>query len=623
MKQMIDTYRGVVKGTSSGWMISLLVHIGIGILATSVFLVVQKREEPAIFMPAVVRPPIELELIKPQINIKEAAKPVRQFTRITVPRDSLDRPQVVVPKLEGGGGGMSLGEFKVDFGDVDTEQSLVGDDFGTGFGFEGTFYDFKRDRQGRTLIMDPHQFVAEIARFVRYDWKTSKLSRFYQSPKKLHAECFMVPPVKSSVAPAAFDEADTLGYCWLAHYKGKLTYHEEITFRFWGHGDDVMMVRVGGEEVLVACWPGSTWSPQEILTSAAGGWQSSSSKTRTYTLGNNKAVVGDWITLKKGEPLDMEVIIGEVPGGTFCSMLTVEVQGADYELNREQAPILPMFKTSEPSRDLKDRIYESLTFDQVALTGGPVFRDIPPAKQTVTEVQPLEIEVETPEAPQPHLWTSVAGEIFEADFVGVIGDSVVLKSPRGKQIRLQLAQLTSSDRNYVGLAEPPTFNCSVTKQSSQRIIKTTPYLNEIPPKLLDYTFGAKIRQTSARAYEHRVDAELFVFGQQRIDDRKYVLLDYQTSSFVPGKENKRSHVFKGTPVELMSYDTDQPRGTKYSDYLLILTDERGEVILQQASANWLFPNLGNLRKLQVGNFLDDTCARVYPTGPGPKSLYPN
>ena len=143
----------------------------------------------------------------------------------------------------------------------------------------------------------------------------------------------------------------------------------------------------------------------------------------------------------------------------------------------------------------------------------------------------------------------------------------------------------------------------------------------MPPKLLDYTFGAKIRQTSARAYNHTVQAELFVFGQQRIDDRKYILLDHQTSSFVPGKENERALTFKGKPVELMSYDTAQPRGRKYADYLLVLTDERGEQIHQSSSANWAYPNLENLRRLKVGDFMDQTCKRVYPTGPGPKSLY--
>ena len=63
------------------------------------------------------------------------------------------------------------------------------------------------------------------------------------------------------------------------------------------------------------------------------------------------------VELKAGEALDMEMIIGEVPGGAFCSYLLVEVDGVDYERNRQGAPILPVFKTGELSRDYLDMIY--------------------------------------------------------------------------------------------------------------------------------------------------------------------------------------------------------------------------------------------------------------------------
>jgi hypothetical protein len=619
MKALVQNYRGVVKGMSSGWIVSLLVHLGLVLLATSIILVVKKEDPPIVYRPVTIREPVKMDIVRPQVKIKQTSSPARHVTPITVAKNSLDHPQVEVPDL-----GTSLGDtgidVTVDFGELDLTSSLVGDSIGTGFGFVGTFYDFKRDRSGRTVPMNPNQFVAEVAGFIRGDWRMSKLARFYRSPKQLYAGCFMVPPVKSSVAPAAFGEADTVGYCWLAHYKGQLVYHDDITFRFWGQGDDILAVRVDGKEVLVASWPGGSWSTQESLTSAAGGWQSSSPNTKTYTLGNNTAVVGDWITLKKGKPLDMEVIIGEVPGGTFCSMLTVEVQGEGYELNREQAPILPMFKTAEPSRDLKDRIYESLTYDHAAVTGGPVFRDIPPSESAEPEFQSLEPTIEAEVSPF-RIWNRMDDSVVEGEFVSRMGDQVVLKDTVGQTIRIPFAELSSNDRKFVELSNPPEFNCSFTKQSSQRIIETTPYLNEIPPKLLDYTFRAKMKQTSARAYPHAIHAELFVLGQQRIDDRKFVLLDHQVSSFIPDSENGRSHVFKGEPVELMSYDTTEPHGQKYSDYLLVLTDERGEIIQQNSSANWLFPNLGKLRKLSAGNFLDKTGERVYPTGPGPKSLY--
>ncbi len=619
MRPLVQAHRGVVRGASSGWMVSILVHLGIGAVAASVYLIVPKAEPP-VFQAVQLPERIEMDLVKPVVNINRTPKPTRQANPITVERQAVEQPVFQVPDLE-----MGQEMPTLDFGDaltgLDDRPTSIGDKINSGFGFEGTFYDFKRDRKGRAVIMDPHQFVAEVASFVRSGWKTSKWSRYYRSPNTLYAECFMVPPVRSSVAPAAFEEYDTVGYCWLAHYKGQLVYHEDITFRFRGHGDDILAVRVNGEEVLVACWPGSTWSPQEIITSAAGGWQSPSPQSRTYTLGNNSAVVGDWITLKANQPLDMEVIIGEVPGGTFCSMLTVEVQGVDYERNRQQGPVLPVFKTTALSRDLKDWIREWLTLDHAALEGGPVFQDIPPKERTEPGFQTLEIPAPAPETePAMRCW-NIRGRTVEAELVTVIGGRAVLKGARGKQIRVPLEELTFQDRNAVELAQPPEFSLTFTKQSAQRIIETTPYLNEVPPKILDYTFGAKIRQTTAREYAHAVTAELFVIGRQRIDDRKFILLDRLSSTFVPGAENDRSHSFKGRPVELMSYDTTQPLGRKYSDYLLVLTDERGEIIQHSSSANWLFPNLGKLRRLQIGHFMDRTCTRVYPTGPGPRSLY--
>lgn len=56
----------------------------------------------------------------------------------------------------------------------------------------------------------------------------------------------------------------------------------------------------------------------------------------------------------------MEVLIGEEPGGVFCAMLVVEVEGVDYPMNKFGGPIHPIFKTAEPSPDLIDAIYYNL-----------------------------------------------------------------------------------------------------------------------------------------------------------------------------------------------------------------------------------------------------------------------
>ncbi len=91
-------------------------------------------------------------------------------------------------------------------------------------------------------------------------------------------------------------------------------------------------------------------------------------------MGNNRAVVGDWITLKAGVPRKMEVLLGD-NGGEACAMLAVEVKGVEYERNRQGGPILPAFKTSEPSHNLLDSIYKDLPVGEICLTNGPVFSD--------------------------------------------------------------------------------------------------------------------------------------------------------------------------------------------------------------------------------------------------------
>ena len=137
------------------------------------------------------------------------------------------------------------------------------------------------------------------------------------------------------------------------------------------------------------------------------------------------------------------------------------------------------------------------------------------------------------------------------------------------------------------------------------------------PRILDYVFGVKMKQTSAGFYGHELTVEYFAIGVQYHDDRKFKLLDRRSSTFTPGKENEYSHQFHGDrPVELVStQQLGQPSGIKYKGYLVTVTDERGVIIQHRASNPWLFDNLENLKKIPVGAFIDKTCKRVYPTGP--------
>jgi hypothetical protein len=496
------------------------------------------------------------------------------------------------------------------------QVTLFGGGQTIGNDFVGTFYDFKRDRRGKPMAMDPSEFVDELTKFVGGGWKTSRLAKYYRSPKKLYATAFMIPPVRSSVAPSAFDEADTIGFAWMAHYKGQLVYPEDIKFRFWGHGDDVMVVRVDGEVVLNACWPEGQWGSYGI----GGTWISSAKNDFRFYLGNNLSRGGDWIELKAGEPVDMELILGEVPGGAFCSMLTVEVEGQEYERNSQGGPILPIFKTTEPSTDLMDAIYRNMVVSEASVTNGPVFRDyvLKPRTNQVVEAEAVAevVEEKTPES-KMRIWTMGSGKQFEAEYISVVGDKVAVKTVKGKQQKIPLAQLVPEDLEYIELENPPEFNMTFTKSSAVRQIETTPHLNEDPPRVNDLTFGVKMKQTSARLYNHELSVEFFAIAKEFIGDA-YILVDRQTSTFTPTKENKQSHVFTGEEVEFMEYVLDGVRrGKKYAENLVIVSDKRGKVIQYSASSPWLWENIENLKQIPVGRFMDKNCIRIHPTSPKP------
>jgi hypothetical protein len=344
----------------------------------------------------------------------------------------------------------------------------------------------------------------------------------------------------------------------------------------------------------------------------------------TYSVGcyGNRAVIGDWITLEPGAPKDMEVIIGEVPGGAFCSMLLVEVEGVEYERNRQNMPILPIFKTMEPSLDLIDAIGEHLTPDEASITGGPIFCDY--ASYSASGAENEEVEGETAKEPEPdsaeestmRQWASTSGKTIDAEYLSLVGNNAILRNVKGKQLKIPVGQLSPEDQEYLELANPPRLNIDFIKRSSQRQVKVTPYLPEVPPRVFNYEFGVKVKQISSGAYNHELTVEYFALGQQYLDDQKYKLLDRNSDTFTLSATNNLSHRFSGKPVELTAYEFHgSNRGLKYAENLVVVTDKRGEIIQHSSSGKWIFEHLEELRALPVGAFLDDTGKRVHPTGP--------
>jgi hypothetical protein len=612
--------KGIVKGAPSGLVISLLVHAAAFMIAglLVVFSVVKKEEISFVPPPSIERPKMRLK--KPKVKVKKTAKPASP-TRIMAKVNKADMPDIQLPELGGAGNGFGgIGGLGDGFGLMPDlgEMTLFGGGVSIGNDFVGTFYDMKRGRQGRTIPYARDTFKHVVKQFMVKGWKPSAWSKFYRSPNKMYATNFMIPPIPASMAPEAFGVTDCVACCWIVHYKGQLVYPEDIKIRFRGQGDEILAVRVDGEVNLIACWPRGNTSVASYFDSL---WSTSESDSLRYPLGNNYAVIGDWIELKAGEPLDMEVIAGEVSGGVFTLMLCVEVEGKEYPTNPYLlGPTLPMFKTEEPTLTMAEEIWNRLDPGDATVTNGPVFRDYKTKSRSVAgPVEPEQKDSEPDEEDALRLWTLKDGKTFEAEFLTKMADYIVVKTSGGKQQKIPFARLSEADQLYADLASPPEFNLDYSRKSEQIDAPDNgPFLNNNRPmNLSEYTFGVKIKQKSSGKYNYPVTVEYFAIGEE-VDGDNYILLARESDTFTPIEENNKSHEFYGNPVRVdrMATRASAPlRGCKYGGFLITMTDARGKIIQHKTSSDFLFDILEDLKKLPISRHFNREGQRVPPPRP--------
>lgn len=217
-------------------------------------------------------------------------------------------------------------------------------------------------------------------------------------------------------------------------------------------------------------------------------------------------------------------------------------------------------------------------------------------------------------------WTLADGTVFEAKYLFVVAKKVAMENRDGKQKKIALDRFSGADIELFELDPPPDLKISF-RQKSSKMQYSDRFVLVAMPVISLYTFGVRVEKRSAGEYNHELTVEYFSIAAQRGFNDKYILVDYQTASFLPSKENNFSmEVWSPRVVNLDKHSWEwehpiKPRGEKYKSYLIIITDKRGKVIAQKTPNKWLFENVEDLRKLSIGNYMDDTCKRVYPGRP--------
>jgi hypothetical protein len=229
--------------------------------------------------------------------------------------------------------------------------------------------------------MDMARHYRVLRNFFDKSWRENLLDDFFQAPKKKHAICLMMPQMQASEAPKAFGVADVVEpKHWLIIYRGEMKAPETGRYRFCGEADNIIVVRANRKIVMDGSFPSTRKG------NITPDWESSAPENWRFPLCSQTTSYGDWIRLRKGQTIPIEILISETGGGKFSCHLLIEKEGETYDkftyppgkndtsvYEGGESSVLPVFKMAEIPDGLREKIEPGLKKHDKITFEGPVF----------------------------------------------------------------------------------------------------------------------------------------------------------------------------------------------------------------------------------------------------------
>lgn len=330
---------------------SLALHIVAGLILGSwkifTILTQDEAELTVVVPPEAIQPKQREYKLKTMRSQRSTALSTQIPITVDQPSD-LNLPNIDIPKP-----GTNRTNIQARGAAGDIGGSLGGGAGGSGFAtlfgntsplagaLEGTFIDFKQDRYREN---PPNEGWMEAGEDFLRNYRLREFRKFFNAPQKLYATHFYIPLMNANEAPRAYGVENLVEPSqWVAVYQGQFRSITGGEFRFVGTADDILIVGVRGDTVLSA----------GFTQSNPGDWESDEDPRFPGPPVSEylpPLTFGDWFKLPAGEPVDLSVTIGEMPGGEFASYLFIQEKGVDYETTAEGRPILPVFKLKELSQ---------------------------------------------------------------------------------------------------------------------------------------------------------------------------------------------------------------------------------------------------------------------------------
>jgi hypothetical protein len=203
----------------------------------------------------------------------------------------------------------------------------------------GIFYDLKQTQRREPIPDFAKNYATSIDEFLVAGFDEALLNRFFRAATPLYTTQFAIPMMSAAGAPKAFGvESVVKPSYWIVHYKGQVAPPSDGFYRFVGNFDDLLVVAINRKVILDGCRPDTRFPRLNWKEPADKGPRVAANELSRY---------GDWVELKAGKPVDLDILIGERPGGQFHGVVLYEKRGETYPRTANGQAILPLFQTAE------------------------------------------------------------------------------------------------------------------------------------------------------------------------------------------------------------------------------------------------------------------------------------
>jgi len=195
-------------------------------------------------------------------------------------------------------------------------------------------------------------------------------------------------------------------------------------------------------------------------------------------------------------------------------------------------------------------------------------------------------------------WTSVKGDTIEAELIRKSGNTVILKTSQGKQLKIPVSGLSKADHEYLLGAVPPKLKITV-KDKVDRDKEGDGYYYERTEET--HKFNVTIEKTSRDKCNRKFKARLYVIAHSEKKRDEKQLIGYATHDFSFDKRDEA--YFSDTTTISSEEDYWDKEGYQYEGYLVCVEDDAGKILAVETNQGTYEKNLHNLKKADEGALL--------------------